>query len=135
VIEKIVEQQTENSGMEETTQEPEQIEVDNDPGPNQESDGREANIEDPFFGFHEERRRSTRIAKMKELKRTHECLVGESWKEITASQKVPKSYQEAMISEDAKSWEPTIQEEFLSLMENKTWELTPLPEGRETIEK
>ncbi len=135
MIEKIVEQQTENSGMEETTQEPEQIEVDNDPGPNQESDGREANIEDPFFGFHEERRRSTRIAKMKELKRTHECLVGESWKEITASQKVPKSYQEAMISEDAKSWEPTIQEEFLSLMENKTWELTPLPEGRETIEK
>jgi hypothetical protein len=135
VIEKIVEQQTENSGMEETTQEPEQIEVDNDPGPNQESDGREANIEDPFFGFHEERRRSTRIAKMKELKRTHECLVGESWKEITASQKVPKSYQEAMISEDAESWEPTIQEEFLSLMENKTWELTPLPEGRETIEK
>jgi hypothetical protein len=72
---------------------------------------------------------------MKELKRTHECLVGESWKEITASQKVPKSYQEAMISEDAESWEPTIQEEFLSLMENKTWELTPLPEGRETIEK
>jgi hypothetical protein len=135
VIEKIVEQQTENSGMEETTQEPEQIEVDDDPGPNQETDGREANIEDPFFGFHEERRRSTRIAKMKELKRTHECLVGESWKEITASQKVPKSYQEAMISEDAKSWEPTIQEEFLSLMENKTWELTPLPEGRETIEK
>jgi hypothetical protein len=135
VIEKIVEQQTENSGMEETTQEPEQIEVDDDPGPNQETDGREANIEDPFFGFHEERRRSTRIAKMKELKRTHECLVGESWKEITASQKVPKSYQEAMISEDAESWEPTIQEEFLSLMENKTWELTPLPEGRETIEK
>lgn len=135
MIEKIVEQQTENSGMEETTQEPEQIEVDDDPGPNQETDGREANIEDPFFGFHEERRRSTRIAKMKELKRTHECLVGESWKEITASQKVPKSYQEAMISEDAKSWEPTIQEEFLSLMENKTWELTPLPEGRETIEK
>lgn len=135
MIEKIVEQQTENSGMEETTQEPEQIEVDDDPGPNQETDGREANIEDPFFGFHEERRRSTRIAKMKELKRTHECLVGESWKEITASQKVPKSYQEAMISEDAESWEPTIQEEFLSLMENKTWELTPLPEGRETIEK
>jgi hypothetical protein len=135
VIEKIVQQQTENSGMEETMQEPEQIEVDDDPGPNQETDGRESNIEDPFFGFHEERRRSTRIAKMKELKRTHECLVGESWKEITASQKVPKSYQEAMISEDAESWEPTIQEEFLSLMENKTWELTPLPEGRETIEK
>lgn len=77
MIEKIVEQQTENSGMEETTQQPEQIEVDEDPGPNQETDG-DANIEDPFFGFHEERRRSTRIAKMKELKRTHECLVGES---------------------------------------------------------
>ena len=27
-----------------------------------------------------------------------------------------------------------MQEEFSSLMENKTWELTPLPEGRETIE-
>jgi hypothetical protein len=134
VIEKIVEQHTENSGMEEMMQEPEQIEVDDDPGPNQETDGQEANIEDPFYGFHEERRRSTRIAKMKELKRTHECLVGESWKEITASQKVPKSYQEAMISEDAASWEPAIQEEFSSLMENKTWELTPLPEGRETIE-
>lgn len=49
MIEKIVEQQTKNSGMEETTQEPEQIEVDDDPGPNQETDGREANIEDPFF--------------------------------------------------------------------------------------
>ena len=91
MIEKIVEQHTENSGMEEMMQEPEQIEVDDDPGPNQETDGREANIEDPFFGFHEERRRSTRIAKMKELKWTNECLVGESWKEITASQKVRKS--------------------------------------------
>lgn len=61
-------------------------------------------------------------------------MVGESWKEITASQKVPKSYQEAMISEDAESWETAIKEEFLSLMENKTWELTPLPEGRAIIQ-
>ncbi|KZR96252.1 Uncharacterized protein APZ42_009512 [Daphnia magna] len=126
--------------MEETTQQPQQIEIDEDQGPNQETDG-DACIENPFFGFDEEivqRRRSGRIVKqtekMKQFKGIHDCLVGESWKEITASQKVPKSYQEAMISEDAESWETAIKEEFLSLMENKTWELTPLPEGRAIIQ-
>jgi len=71
---------------------------------------------------------------MKQFKGIHEALIGDSWKEITASQKVPKSYQEAMTSEEAGSWETAIKEEYLSLMENGTWELTQLPEGRTTIQ-
>ncbi|KZR96752.1 Uncharacterized protein APZ42_008725 [Daphnia magna] len=83
--------------MEETTQQPQQIEIDEDPGPNQETDG-DACIENSFFGFDEEivqRRRSGRIVKqtekMKQFKGIHDGLVGESWKEITASQKVQKA--------------------------------------------
>lgn len=38
MIEDIVEKTTTNSGMEETTQQPQQIEIDEDQGPNQETD-------------------------------------------------------------------------------------------------
>jgi hypothetical protein len=71
---------------------------------------------------------------MKQFKGIQETLVADSWKKITTSQKVPKSYQEAMTSEDAESWETAIKEEFLSLMENKTWDLTPLPGCRAIIQ-
>jgi hypothetical protein len=47
---------------------------------------------------------------------------------------VPKSYQETMMSEDAENWETAIKEELLSIMENKTWKLTPIPEGRVIIQ-
>jgi hypothetical protein len=72
---------------------------------------------------------------MKQFKGIHEALIGESWKEITASQKITKCYQEAMVSEDAEMWETAIREEYSSLMENRTWELTPLSEGRSVIQK
>ncbi len=39
--------------MEETTQQHEQIEIDEDPGPSQETDG-DANTKDPSFGFDKE---------------------------------------------------------------------------------
>ncbi len=39
-----------------------------------------------------------------------------------------------MVSEDAEMWETAIREEYSSLMENGTWELTPLPEGRTVIQ-
>lgn len=47
---------------------------------------------------------------------------------------MPKSYQEALESEDANWWKKAIEEEFSSLMENGTWNLVPLPEGRTTIQ-
>jgi hypothetical protein len=47
------EKQTTSSGMEETTQQHEQIEIDEDPGPSQETDG-DSIIEDPSFGFDKE---------------------------------------------------------------------------------
>jgi hypothetical protein len=38
------------------------------------------------------------------------------------------------MSEDAENWETAIKEELLSIMENKTWKLTPIPEGRVIIQ-
>jgi hypothetical protein len=57
-----------------------------------------------------------------------------SWKEITTAHKVPKDYQEAISSEDAHNWKIAIEEEHSSLMENGTWELVQLPEGRAVIQ-
>ena len=131
--------------MEETVQQHEQM--DKDEVPSTDSPERieapvseDLDIEEPFYGFDEipQRRRSTRTSKptekMKQFKGIHEALIGESWKEITASQKVPKCYQEAMVSEDAEMWEMAIREEYSTLMENGTWELTPLTEGRTVIQ-
>ena len=125
--------------MEETVQQPEQMEKDEVPSTGSPERieapvSEDLDIEEPFYGFDEipQRRRSTRTSKptekMKQFKGIHEALIGESWKEITASQKVPKCYQEAMVSEDLEKWETAIREEYSSLMGNGTWELTPLPE-------
>lgn len=88
------EQLTAGPKTEETIHQPERIEIDEDPA------HEEADIEEPFFGFEEvvQRRLSTRTRKlkltekMKQFKVIHEALIGESWKEITASQNVPFCY-------------------------------------------
>lgn len=131
--------------MEETVQQPEQMDKDEasstgSPERIEAPVSQDLDIEEPFYGFDEipQRRRSTRTSKptekMKQFKGIHEALIEESWKEITASQKVPKCYQEAIVSEDVEKWETAIREEYSSLMENGTWELTPLPEGRTVIQ-
>lgn len=57
----------------------------------------------------------------------------ESWKEITTSYSVPKSYKEALESEEADRWLVPINDEYAALIENGTWELTQLPENRKTV--
>jgi hypothetical protein len=94
--------------------------------------------EEPFFGWEDTRRRSARIHKRMEkvgLRSVEETLteVG-SWKEISSSQNLPMDYQEAISSEDAHNWKMAIEEEYSSLMENGTWELVQLPEGRAVIQ-
>lgn len=46
---------------------------------------------------------------------------------------IPLSYEKALSSEEAHYWRAAIQEEFNSLRENGTWDLTPLPERRSTV--
>ena len=46
---------------------------------------------------------------------------------------IPTTYQEALASEDGHLWAASIQDEYNSLMENGTWVLTPLPEGRSVV--
>ena len=40
----------------------------------------------------------------------------------------PKSYRQAMASDQAAKWKAAMDKEIDSLMKNKTWVLTPLPE-------
>ena len=46
---------------------------------------------------------------------------------------VPKTYKEALQSSFAKQWQAAMDEEFHSLITNKTWRLTNLPQGRKAI--
>ena len=46
---------------------------------------------------------------------------------------VPKSYKEALQSPCATQWRAAMDEEFNSLITNKTWRLTTLPPGRKAI--
>ena len=46
---------------------------------------------------------------------------------------VPKSYKEALQSSFAPQWQVAMDEEFNSLITNKTWKLTHLPLGRKAI--
>ena len=43
---------------------------------------------------------------------------------------VPLSYEEAILSADAEKWKAAIQNEFKSLVEDKTWDLVVLPSGK-----
>ncbi len=45
----------------------------------------------------------------------------------------PLTIREAMQGEDAIKWEQAMQEEYESLIANGTWELTPIPKGRNPI--
>ena len=46
---------------------------------------------------------------------------------------VPKSYQEAISSPNANSWQEAMKDEMSALRENDTFELVPLPEGRKSV--
>jgi hypothetical protein len=46
---------------------------------------------------------------------------------------VPKSYREALQSSFAPQWQAAMDEEFNSLITNKTWKLTHLPPGWKAI--
>lgn len=45
----------------------------------------------------------------------------------------PTNYEEAMIDKEADKWLQAMKEEYESLLENKTWILTDLPEGKRAI--
>lgn len=45
----------------------------------------------------------------------------------------PNSYREAMSGSDSSLWDRACHEEYQAMMENDTWELVPLPHGREAI--
>jgi hypothetical protein len=45
----------------------------------------------------------------------------------------PLNYTEAITSDKAYLWKPAIDDEYVSLMKNETWELTPLPPERKPI--
>ena len=46
---------------------------------------------------------------------------------------VPKTYEEAINSPHAKQWKEAMDAEFQALLANDTWELRPLPPGRQPI--
>lgn len=50
-----------------------------------------------------------------------------------SSQSEPKTYKEAMASLDKDKWIQAMKEEYDSLMQNGTWKLTRLPEGRKPL--
>jgi hypothetical protein len=45
----------------------------------------------------------------------------------------PKTYNQAVNGKDAEEWQSAMQKEYQSLVENNTWKLTPLPEGKNLI--
>src|SRR5262249_50001644 len=45
----------------------------------------------------------------------------------------PSTYEEATRSDDAIKWKQAMDEEYNSLIQNDTWDLVPLPEGRKAI--
>lgn len=47
---------------------------------------------------------------------------------------IPINSNDAMSCPESKLWKEAIQEEYKSLMENKTWDIVPLPQGRKAIE-
>jgi len=46
---------------------------------------------------------------------------------------VPVNYSDAVSCSDAPNWREAMNDEMNSLLENNTWELTPLPEGRPAV--
>ncbi len=46
---------------------------------------------------------------------------------------VPKTFKEDMNSKKSKMWADAMKEEMNSLIENKTFTLTPLPRGKQAV--
>jgi len=46
---------------------------------------------------------------------------------------IPVSYKDAISCSESHYWIPAIQDEYDSIMENKTWRIVPLPQGRKAI--
>lgn len=53
--------------------------------------------------------------------------------ELEDSYTEPKTYKEAMLSENRDKWEEAMQSEMNSLKKNNTWELAALPKGRKAL--
>ena len=67
---------------------------------------------------------------------TVEQVVGETVGDVShggALKPEPKSLREALGTEEAEQWQHATNEEYNSLMEQKTWSLVPLPPGRRAI--
>ena len=50
------------------------------------------------------------------------------------SYEIPKSYKAALWSPQREQWESAMQDELLSIEENKTWQLCELPKGRKALD-
>lgn len=48
-------------------------------------------------------------------------------------EKIPNTYNEAMVDKNAGHWKKAMPEEYDSLMENKTWVLEDVPDGKKPI--
>jgi ATP-binding cassette subfamily B (MDR/TAP) protein 1 len=46
----------------------------------------------------------------------------------------PLSYEESLQDGNSSEWELTMKDEMSSLLKNKTWELTTLPEGKKALQ-
>lgn len=75
-------------------------------------------------------RRSTRVRNQKQF-----VSMNASTEEVNPNltSEEPNQYQDAISCGDAFEWRAAMQREYESLMTNRTWELTPLPEGRSLI--
>lgn len=49
------------------------------------------------------------------------------------SMEVPKTYNEAMTDKNAQKWQEAMKEEYQSLIDNNTWELDDLPDGKKAV--
>ena len=64
---------------------------------------------------------------------------GVTWDDVIAhsflayNHSEPRNFKEAMESPDATAWKKAADEEYQTLIDNDTWEVTPLPPGRSAI--
>jgi hypothetical protein len=47
----------------------------------------------------------------------------------------PKTYHEATIGPDQAQWQQAMQDEYNSLLQNQTWSITNLPQGRNVVDR
>ncbi|XP_039309258.1 uncharacterized protein LOC113005856 isoform X1 [Solenopsis invicta] len=75
-------------------------------------------------------RRSTRL---KTKPKYYDEYIGIALNAETFVDDVPEDYDDIQRKEDKEYWYKAVQEEITSLLENKTWTLTKLPEGKKAI--